>query len=308
MKLGMLLATVHLAAVAVVTDAAPSAGAETKDRISAEELAGLVVKPSAQLEAGDIEGARASLAKLIDRSRRPNNRDTLRTADLYMAFGLAAYSLANESREPQMIEASIDAFEKAASSYEAVYGPLHPEVSLAMTTLADGLNSLVGEESIPRQIGLVRKVLAVRRARLGATHIETLASMGDLGKLIVDDPNSSTAQLDEAVLLMADAINLATLKLPENGDASPAFFGLVAARAETRLGHSDRASANIDLALAAIDPDGDHCGKTSRQAEALVQELVEAQRMEYAARIEQRYHEICGLSEDIEELSKELMG
>lgn len=309
MKLSVTVAaSLLLSLCSVAEDWVHPSAAETKDRISADELAALVQEPAALLENGEIDAAKARLEALLRASREKGGSDTLQTADLHMGFGLAAFGLAEKSKDQAMIDVAIASFDKAAASYESVYGPLHPEASLAKTTLADALDTLVGVDSIPRQIGLVRSVLAAREAQLGVRNIETLASMGDLGKLLVAQPNAPAGQLEEAVSMMDLAIERAGATRGEHGDATPAFFGLVAARAETKLGRPEQAERYADIALAAIDPEGDHCMRTSRQAEWLAADFDQARQTSSAARFKRRYEQLCGSPEELEALLKELSG
>lgn len=172
---------------------------ETKDRISAEALERLVADPLAIVRQSGLASGEAKFAQLLATNEARYGKDSMQVADLLMAFGVglhkqrhpedAEFGLDEDGfpkADPAITKASVHYLRLAIPRYRAAFGPMHPEVALALHTFADGDLLMRNQRLSPEARSALIEALRIRRFALGPENIETLATEDKLTALGVE--------------------------------------------------------------------------------------------------------------------------
>jgi tetratricopeptide (TPR) repeat protein len=288
----MLLATASCGPLAEGGEEASSeterSNPETKDRLTPEEMDRMVEGPMLSVRSGNLARGGAEFWQLLRRSQGAGRDARLKTADLHSAFGVGLYSEAKNSEDRRLADAAITHLRTAVAEYERAFGPRHPEVALAVTTLADGMAGLAGGRWLPERIPMYRRALSIRVEKLGVRNIETVASMVDLGRALIEDPAADDAAKREALALYEEAKLSAPHGLHIGEELSPAKLEFGRAEALAALGRADEAIRSAERSTKALSDDG-QCDVVAYFVERLGERLatigrsVEAERLKSEA-------------------------
>lgn len=144
---------------------------ETKDRLPLEAMAKMVEGPISAVHKRGLAKGDATFERLVAVQRSSPGR----VADLYMSYGVGLFNEWSGSDDTTLLKASRERIQASIPLYRAAFGPVHPEVALALNSFADVEIELNGLGSPPARIAL-QEALRIRRATLGATNAETLAT------------------------------------------------------------------------------------------------------------------------------------
>ena len=120
--------------------------------------------------AGDAE-----FDRLLATEEAGSGSNSVRIADLHMAYGVELYLEGSGAEDKVLLQSSRDRIRASIPHYRAAFGYMHPEVALALHSFADIDIALNGEASPSAEIALW-EALQIRRTALGAGHPETLAT------------------------------------------------------------------------------------------------------------------------------------
>jgi hypothetical protein len=160
---------------------------ETKDRLSPEQMERLVAEPMAVVRERGLGAGDAAFQRLVAAEEARSGRNSIKIADLLTAYGVELYLEGIMPDEPALLQASRDRLAAAAAAHRAAFGPNHPEVALALHSMADVDLELNGGRMTPRAEAALREALRIRRASLGPEDRETLATEERLSDVAAAD-------------------------------------------------------------------------------------------------------------------------
>lgn len=279
---------------------------ETKDRLSPVQLAQMVEGPVVELAKRGLTAAEAKFQRLVDGARDANGRPTLKSADLHSGFGVELYLEATASEDPAVEAASLNHLRLAAGIYEQVLGKQHPEVALALTSLADAMGELDKGRWIAERLPLYRDSLAIRRAVLGAHNPETVANMLDIAEVLAQSPSLDAAMAGEALRLLDEAAANAPTNVPPGHELSKARFDLGRADIFAAQGRGAEALDHGEAAVNALGEDGGpRCLEFVSITQRIEKRFNATEWDGRAAALAKRMSGRCGLSAILEAFSKD---
>lgn len=257
-EFGILVAVavaVLLAASALVMtyQAPPPPITETKDRMPPEAMATLVAPAMAAVREGDLKQAEWLFQRQIEAVRTTQGMNSLKEADLLTAFGIGVLSFGQETEDSKLQHASLPYLRRAVPAMRAAFGDVHPEVALALHSLADA-EVLLAEDNPPRSAdSSLVEAHRIRVATLGRHDLETVATLAALGRLkgLPGRVNGDPARLAQAAKLMGQAI-ADTPRGPSAGTQSEPALRAQLARIYLANGERNRGLAEIQKARAGL--------------------------------------------------------
>ena len=169
---------------------------ETKDRLSLGRSKQLVELPMRLAGKGEIASACFALDGLAVGARD----DKVLVADLLESFGVELTSLAfntdpkDDGRADALRQAAIPYLRRAVPAYERAFGPMSPEVAVALHTLGDGLAGLAPFGSLPPEVNeALQRAYRIRLAILGPRNPETIAVKKDIASSQLWDSGLSSS-------------------------------------------------------------------------------------------------------------------
>lgn len=167
-----LVATASLAACAPLRH-------ETRDRTTEASMTALAGGPFDEYAAGKVEEAKAHFESLLRERERRYGPRSLEVADTIQAFGVL---LANASENAD--EDALLYLKRAIAAQKAHFGPVHPEVALALTDYGQVLMRHTGDKGSPEAAAAFEEAYRIRLATLGDSDGETGMSLLDLGAVL----------------------------------------------------------------------------------------------------------------------------
>lgn len=146
----------------------------TKDRLTQEHMEELVAPAMALVRAGDLAAGRREFDRLMVAAMRRYGRGSVEVADLLTAFGVLVYDDGRNAENDETRRASIPYLRRSVAAYRAAFGPRHPEVAVALHSLADVEIELDPDNPPASAEALLEEAYAIRLRALGPTNAETL--------------------------------------------------------------------------------------------------------------------------------------
>ena len=156
---------------------------ETKYRLPPEMMTEMVAEPMAALRAGGVAAGREAFEQLRRTAAARYGPESVRIADLHMAFGVELYMRSMITEDQELLRASRDYLHASIPAYRATFGTTHPDVALALNSYADVEIKLHGDRVTPQAEAALREALRIRLATLGPKNIETLATQDALATI-----------------------------------------------------------------------------------------------------------------------------
>jgi len=230
-----------------------ASSAPTKSRLSDAQFADLTAQPAAELQAGDIEKAKADFEVLLQSREGPDHESQVRYGDTLESFGVAMF-MADQK------EASLAYLERGISAFRRAFGPRHPEVAVALNSWADAAKEISPESPPTGTDEAYEEAYEIRLASLGPSDPETLSNLVELANLkgLPARTNGDPAKVQTAANLFEQLIEA----LKQNPRSTPSNFGLVYSELSVmyaKNGDAKNAASNFDLAVRAVGqlPDGE---------------------------------------------------
>jgi tetratricopeptide (TPR) repeat protein len=190
--------------------------AETKNRLSFERMERMVSVPLAIIRRGDVAGGERSFEALHRNVVRRHGATSVEAADLLMAFGAVIHTDGRYGSESTAPNAALQArsllyVRRAVAAYRATFGPDHPEVALALHSLADIVTELSPDDPSAEADAAFEEALRIRRAALGPSNAETLAALGRLADVrsLPSRTRRDPARIAAAAALYREALSQA---------------------------------------------------------------------------------------------------
>lgn len=158
--------------------------AETKDRVSAEEMARMVEAPMRALDDHGLAAGQARFERLHRSTIAREGANSVEAADQLMAFGLGLHDRWSTTGDERLLAAARDHVAQSIPHYRSAFGPAHPEVALALHSFAT-VDLLLNDGQPSREaLAALREAREIRRRALGPEHPETLAAQAELRSLL----------------------------------------------------------------------------------------------------------------------------
>lgn len=259
-ELGILLVVaVLLAAATLVVTREPPAPppapliTETKDRMPPEAMAALVAPAMTAVRDGDLKQAEWLFQRQIEAVRTTRGPNSLREADLLTAFGIGLFTAGQETDDKTLQEASLPYIRRAVPAMRAAFGDIHPEVALALHSLADAETVLSEDNPPPSTDTALVEAHRIRVATLGRDNLETVATLAGLGRVkgLPARVNGDPDRLAQAATLLEQAI-ADTPRGPAAGTQSEPALRAQLARIYLANGQRSRGLAEIEKARAGL--------------------------------------------------------
>lgn len=224
--------------------------AETKDRLSDADMEELVKRPMTLVRQGDFMAGVELFESMLGEAQSAHGNDSVEVGDLLTSIGVFLFMEARSSDDPAVGQASIKYLAKAIDAYKGAFGPVHPEVALAINSYADVLRQLAPGASIPPEvIPLLEEALRIRVATLGAQHTETRSNMTRVANLKAESAEGNAATLAEAESLYRQALRGAPTDSEADGVTGAVSIRLKLARLLAETGRRDEAIQEVQLAI-----------------------------------------------------------
>jgi hypothetical protein len=156
---------------------------QTKSRLPPERMITLVGGAVRLVEAGDLPAGKEAFQRLLAAARAEHGARSVEAADLLESFGVRLYVLSVDSDNPRLRGESLPYLEAAIPAYRAAFGNAHPEVALALNSYADVQLILHPDDPPESAVAALDEAYGMRLNALGATNIETLATLRNLARL-----------------------------------------------------------------------------------------------------------------------------
>lgn len=261
---------------------------ETQDRVPAEEIERLVARPMAKVEDGDLAGGIAVFEEMLRDTRAARGEQSAEVADLLIAFGVGLYMEHNTTDDPAVAEASLKYMRESVDAYRAAFGPIHPEVALAINSYADAIYQAAPDGEVPPEvISLLKDSLRIRLATLGKDNVESRANMAKLANRMVERAKHAGSPTNEAEELYRGALRNA----PANAEADritgavPIRLNLAQLLAES--GRSDAALKELEIVVAdaAAWPEDQRCWRILPALQEIAATFADQGKGDFAAKL-----------------------
>ncbi len=222
--------------------------AETSDRMPEEAMAQLVTAPMSLVRSGDLKTASEIFERQIAAIREARGVGSVQEADLLMAFGVELFT-ETEVDEKDLQRAALPYLARSVEVYRAAFGPVSPEVALALNSYADVLLVLNESKPTAEAEAALQEALRIRMAVLGRRNIETVATRAHLARLhghpsvVKGDRERLARAAAEYEVAISDAPTSASAR-----DASAPMLRL--SLAQMYLDNDERSLARKEAALA----------------------------------------------------------
>ncbi len=156
---------------------------ETKDRISSDAMEALVAPAMRAVRADDRSQAEFLIERQIEAARIAHGAGSVREADILMSYGVELYSEGQLSDNRSIQQESLGYLRRAVTATRAAFGPRHPEVALALHSLADAEIDLAKANPPTTADAALIEAHAIRAAALGRHNMETIGTLVAIGAL-----------------------------------------------------------------------------------------------------------------------------
>lgn len=229
-------------------DVSPPPLSDTQGRLSHDQMDELVSEPMTIVQTRGLAAGKAAFERLLARARARHGARSVEVADLLQSFGVGLFGLGRNS-EDRLQQESIPYLEAAISAYRAAFGSGHPEVAIALNTLADAQLEMDADDPPQSVEAAYEETYRIRLAAFGPTNINTLASLRYLASVrglpsrMHGDPVRIDAVASLFRRLIANSSNNPGLRYDSSPYAYSAF-----ARMYARNGMSTEAREQLRLA------------------------------------------------------------
>lgn len=148
----------------------------SKGRLTPKAMEKMVEEPIAAVRRQSLTSGQVKFEQLLAANEQRFGRDSAQVADLLEAFGVELYSLGFEDGQQAALPASVNYLREAVPHYRKAFGPEHPEVAVALHTLADANITLSGGRLTPEAQAALEEALRIRLTALGPNNSETRAT------------------------------------------------------------------------------------------------------------------------------------
>lgn len=155
--------------------------AETKDRLTPEAMGQMVEGPIAMVHDEGLSSGERAFQRLLEEYVDRYGASSVQVADLLTAFGIGLYVQGYNDENPAESQASVKYLREAVPHYRQAFGAKHPEVAVALHSLADAEIKLNGHLT-PEAEAALNEALQIRRTALGPQNPETRATARRLAR------------------------------------------------------------------------------------------------------------------------------
>lgn len=224
--------------------------AETKDRLSDADMEELVKRPMTLVRQGDVTRGVELFESMLGEAQAEHGQDSVEVGDLLTSIGVFLYMEARSSDDPAVGQASIKYLAMAIDAYKGAFGPVHPEVALAINSYADVLRQLAPGASIPPEvIPLLEEALRIRVVTLGPQHTESRSNMTRVANLKAENAGGDASTIAEAESLYRQALRGAPTDSEADRVTGAVSIRLKLARLLAENGRRDEAIQEVQLAI-----------------------------------------------------------
>lgn len=163
----ILILALVIAAIQGLSDPAP------EERLSQDDMARVVERPLAQVQAGDVAGGRRTFEAMLGAAQTRHGRNSIEVADLLTAFGVLLQQQDQEA-VPGAAPLAPGYMWRAIPVYKAALGSNHPEVATALNTYADALRFEHPDNPPAAAEQALVEAYRIRLTARGPSHAETL--------------------------------------------------------------------------------------------------------------------------------------
>lgn len=207
----------------------PAAGAETKDRMSNEDMRALVRRPVDEILSGEVARGERDFEALLQARSRDTGPASVEVADTITAMGVTLYSDARDQNNDAMKRKSVAYLARAITAARAAFGPDHPEVALALNDYADVERKIDHADPPPDVESSLEEAYRIRLAALGPWNAETGATLAYLGQVkgLPSRTKGDAGKVAQAAALLSRAIEIANHNLVSKpGDPAWMYLSL----------------------------------------------------------------------------------
>lgn len=283
------IATAQAVAITAVQggDSAQDERRETRSRLPRERMEALVAGPMARVRRGDMAGAERAFETLHDGVARRHGPGSVQAADLLMSFGAMLYNEGPGSSETRAGR-SVLYLRRAVEATRRAFGPDHPEVALALHSLADVLVEVAPNDPPAEAETALEDAYRIRLAAFGVANPETLAALGALAHIrgLPARTRGDPARIAAVAAMYRQGLAEARRATGQFPEQQPDLWRLRLARLYIRNGQPAAALAIIDEA--AREAGGD-CMETIPLVLGIANLLTEAGLEAQAERLQERF-------------------
>jgi hypothetical protein len=180
-----LLLAVLAAAIACSPPSEPPPGPppDTASRLGRADMEALAANALSVVPTGDLALSEKVLERSLASVRAEHGPNSVEEADLLMSYAVLLFNDAHNRDDERLQRAALPWLERAVPAYRAAFGADHPEVALALHSLADVLVLLNGKAPTEDALAALREAIAIRTRALGPSNPETLAGRARLASL-----------------------------------------------------------------------------------------------------------------------------
>jgi hypothetical protein len=164
----------------------------------------MVERPIAMVHDQGLSSGEEAFEKLLGAYVDRYGADSVQVADLLTAFGVGLFSQGFDDDNRAESDASLKYLREAVPHYRKAFGPEHPEVAVALHSLADAEISLKGRLT-PAAEAALTEALQIRRAALGPNDPETRATARRLARASGIDCGSAPVDSAARAICQAEA-------------------------------------------------------------------------------------------------------
>jgi hypothetical protein len=232
----------------------------TKDRLTQEHMEELVASAMALVRGKDLAGARREFDRLMASAVGRYGGRSIEVADLLTAFGVLVYEDGRISENDETKRASIPYLRRAVDAYRFAFGSQHPEVAVALHSLADVEIELDPENPPAAAEAALEEAYAIRLRALGPTNAETLDVLLRLANIrsVPNRTQGDPARIGAAEAAFREGLSIARSSSRAAVEQDPVSWLFGIARLYAR--HHQMAPALAAVAEALREPNGeDQC-------------------------------------------------
>lgn len=171
-----------LAALAVGLSGCERKISYSKGRLTPEAIQQTVEGPIAVVRQKSLTDGIKAFNELRAAKEARYGKGSAQVADLFEAFGVQLFSVGFEDGQQAALPVSVDYLREAIPRYREAFGPKHPEVAVALHSLADAEIQLNGGQATPEAQASLEEAVQIRRIALGTGDPETVAAEAALAR------------------------------------------------------------------------------------------------------------------------------
>lgn len=148
----------------------------SKGRLTPEAIQQTVEGPIAVVRQKSLTDGIKAFNELRVAKEARYGKGSAQVADLFEAFGVQLFSVGFEDGQQAALPVSVDYLREAIPRYREAFGPKHPEVAVALHSLADAETQLNGGQATREAQAALEEAVQIRRIALGTGDAETVAA------------------------------------------------------------------------------------------------------------------------------------